>query len=92
MVATLNQPQYRPWKIEEQVAALYAGINGWLDEIPTPQVPRFHEELREHLRTEASILNTVRETGDLDDEAAKRLDAELEKFKKAFNIEEESII
>jgi F-type H+-transporting ATPase subunit alpha len=92
MVATLNQPQYRPWKIEEQVAALYAGINGWLDEIPTPQVPRFHEELREHLRTEGSVLKTVRETGDLDDETAEKLDAELEKFKKAFNIEEESII
>jgi F-type H+/Na+-transporting ATPase subunit alpha len=92
MVATLNQPQYRPWKIEEQVAALYAGINGWLDEIPTPQVPRFHEELREHLRTEGSVLKTIRETGDLDDETTKKLDTELEKFKKAFNIEEESVI
>jgi len=92
MVATLNQPQYRPWKIEEQVAALYAGINGWLDEIPTPQVPRFHEELREHMRTEGSVLKTIGETGDLDDETATKLDAELEKFKKAFNVEEESII
>ena len=56
MVATLNQPQYQPWPFEEQVVAIYAGINGWLDKIPVAQVPRFHDELREHLRTEGSIL------------------------------------
>ena len=38
MVATLNQPQYAPWPMEEQVVALYAGINGYLDDIPTDQV------------------------------------------------------
>ena len=93
MVATLNQPQYQPWAIEEQVVALYAGVNGWLDDIPTEQVPRFHEELREHMRAEGSILQTISESGDLDDETTKKLDAELEKFKKAFNIEtEESLV
>jgi F-type H+-transporting ATPase subunit alpha len=88
MVATLNQPQYQPWPIEEQVTSLYAGVNGALDDIPTEQVPRFQEELREHLRAEESVLKTIRETGDLDDETTKKLDAELEKFKKAFNVEE----
>jgi F-type H+-transporting ATPase subunit alpha len=93
MVATLNQPQYQPWAIEEQVVALYAGVNGWLDDIPTEQVPRFHEELREHMRAEGSILQTISESGDLDDETTRKLDAELEKFKKAFNIEtEESLV
>jgi F-type H+/Na+-transporting ATPase subunit alpha len=93
MVATLNQPQYQPWAIEEQVVALYAGVNGWLDDIPTEQVPRLHEELREHMRAEGSILQTISESGDLDDETTKKLDAELEKFKKAFNIEtEESLV
>src|SRR5207237_6937389 len=41
MVASLNQPQYDPWPMEEQVAALYAGVNGFLDPIPVGQVPRF---------------------------------------------------
>ena len=50
MVATLNQPQYKPWPHAEQVVALYAGINGHLDEVPVAQVPRFQDELREHLR------------------------------------------
>src|SRR5436190_2087003 len=50
MVATLNQPQYDPWPMEEQAVAIWAGNEGYLDEIPTPQVSRFQEELREHLR------------------------------------------
>src|SRR4026209_2932022 len=37
MVATLNQPQYSPWPTEEQVVAIFAGSNGYLDDIPTAQ-------------------------------------------------------
>ncbi len=89
MVATLNQPQYRPWPVEEQVTALYAGINGFLDEIPTGQIPRFHEELREHLRTEKGILESIRETGDITDETGGKLDGELKRFVSGFNVQEE---
>ena len=80
MVATLNQPQYKPWPQEEQVVALYAGINGYLDEIPVAQVPRFQEELREHLRAEGAIYDEIRETNDLADETRQKLDEELKKF------------
>jgi F-type H+/Na+-transporting ATPase subunit alpha len=90
MVATLNQPQYEPWPVEEQVAAIYAGVNGFLDEIPTAQVPRFHEELREHLRTEESVLKAIRETGELTDETAAKLDEELKRFRNAFNVQEDA--
>jgi F-type H+-transporting ATPase subunit alpha len=90
MVATLNQPQYQPWPMEEQVIALYAGVNGFLDEIPVNQVPRFHQELIEHLRTEGSVLKEIRDSGDLPDELAKRLDDEIKKVLKGFNIEEET--
>jgi F-type H+-transporting ATPase subunit alpha len=89
MVATLNQPQYQPWPFEEQVVAIYAGIHGWLDEIPVPQVPRFHEELREHLRTEGSVLQAIRESGEVGDEAEAKLKAELERFAGSFSVEEE---
>jgi F-type H+/Na+-transporting ATPase subunit alpha len=90
MVATLNQPQYDPWPMEEQVVALYAGVNGYLDDVPVPQVPRFQEELREQLRSEGSILKEIRETGDLPDETAEKLEAELKKFKQGFSVEEET--
>ena len=89
MVATLNQPQYDPWPMEEQVVALYAGINGYLDDVPVAQIPRFHDELREHIRAEGSILKEIREKQELADDLSKRLDDELQKFKKGFNVEEE---
>ena len=38
MVATLNQPQYPPWPVEEQVAVIWAAANGYLDDIPVEQV------------------------------------------------------
>jgi F-type H+-transporting ATPase subunit alpha len=87
MVATLNQPQYAPWPMEEQVTALYAGINGYLDDIPTDQVSRFQDELRENLRSQGAILKTIRETTDLDDATAEQLNAAIEKFKGMFNVE-----
>jgi F-type H+-transporting ATPase subunit alpha len=89
MVATLNQPQYQPWAAEEQVVAIYAGINGWLDKVPVGQVPRFHAELREHLRTEGTILTSIRESGDISDETGQKLEKELQHFQGVFNVEEE---
>jgi F-type H+/Na+-transporting ATPase subunit alpha len=92
MVATLNQPQYDPWPMEEQVVALYAGINGFLDDIPVQDVPRFQEELRESLRAEGTIYKEIRETGDLSDEVAERLNQQIEKFKHAFKVSEEEAV
>ncbi len=89
MVATLNQPQYQPWPAEEQVVAIYAGIHGWLDKIPVGQVPRYHDELREHLRTEGTILPAIRESGDLSEETEEKLKKELEHFQGVFNVEAE---
>src|SRR6184192_2782563 len=63
MVATLNQPQYQPWPMEEQVVGIYAGIHGYLDDVPTPQVQRFQDELREFLRAEGTVYKQIAETG-----------------------------
>jgi F-type H+-transporting ATPase subunit alpha len=89
MVATLNQPQYAPWPMEEQVVAIYAGINGFLDDVPVQDIPRFQDELREFLRTEGSMYKEIAETGDLPDELAEKLNAEIEKFKQGFNTSDE---
>jgi F-type H+/Na+-transporting ATPase subunit alpha len=68
--------------------AIYAGIHGFLDDVPVPQVPRFQDELREHMRSEQSILEEIREGKDLPDELAEKLSAEIEKVKRGFNVEE----
>src|SRR3954462_5599791 len=90
MVATLNQPQYAPWPMEDQAVGLYAGVNGYLDDIPTVDVPRFHEELREYLKSEGSILQTVRETKDIGEDVESKLRDELDKFKKNFSPTQEA--
>jgi len=92
MVATLNQPQYSPWPMEEQVVAIFAGINGYLDGVPVPQVPRFQDELREHMRTEKSILDAIREQKEISDELEEKLNAELKRFAGMFNVQEESAL
>ena len=89
MVATLNQPQFQPWPFEEQVVAIYAGNNGYLDKVPVGQVPRFQEELRETLRAGGGVYEEIRETKDLGDETVAKLDAALKKFVEGFSILEE---
>ena len=74
MVASLNQPQYTPWPFEEQVVAIFAGIHGHLADVPTAQVPRFQDELREYLRTEGTVYaGDPRDCGDLPDSLQERL-------------------
>ncbi len=90
MVATLNQPQYSPWPFEEQVAAIFAGIHGYLSEVPTAQVPRFQEELREYLRTEGSVYAAIRDSGDLPDDLQEKLHGEIKKFAEHFNVQEDA--
>ncbi|HEY7196943.1 MAG TPA: F0F1 ATP synthase subunit alpha [Gaiellaceae bacterium] len=90
MVQTLNQPQYAPWPMEEQVVAIFAGIHGFLDEIPAAQVPRFQEELREQLRSDGSIYQKIRDEKDLSDELSEEITKTIESFKDAFSVHEET--
>jgi len=89
LVALLNQPQYDPWPVDEQVAAVFAGVNGYLDSIPVADVPRYLQELREHLRADESVLQEIREKKDLSDELREKLDQELQHFAKSFKPSEE---
>jgi F-type H+-transporting ATPase subunit alpha len=90
MVATLNQPQYQPWPLEEQVIAIFVGIQGILDDIPPDQVPRFQEELREYLRTEGTVYAGIRDSGDFPDEAQEAARKQVEEFKRNFSVHEEA--
>jgi F-type H+-transporting ATPase subunit alpha len=90
MVATLNQPQYQPWPLEEQVVAIFAGVNGYLDGVPVSEVPRFHDELRELLRSEQSILAEIKDKNELSDELTGKLNGALKKFADGFYVEEKS--
>ena len=92
MVATLNQPQYQPWPMEAQVVAIFAGINGFLDDVPPSDVPRFQEELREHMRSQEKLYEEIREKQDLPDELSEALTKEIEAFKKGFVVQERAAV
>jgi F-type H+-transporting ATPase subunit alpha len=77
----LKQPQFSPLKMEEQVAVIYAGVNGYLDPLPVPQVRPFEEGLLALLRTQhMDILDAVRTSRDLTDDTAGKLKSVVEQF------------
>ena len=57
----LKQGQFSPLKVEEQVVVIYAGVNGYLDQIPTSSIASYEEGLLELFRTkELAVLDTIR--------------------------------
>jgi F-type H+/Na+-transporting ATPase subunit alpha len=88
LVATLNQPQYAPWSMEEQVAAIWAATNGYLDSIPVSEVPRFNDELITVLQAEGKVLPAIAESNDLSDDTTEALKTAVERLKDSFYVEE----
>jgi F-type H+/Na+-transporting ATPase subunit alpha len=81
----LKQPQFSPLKMEEQVAVIYAGVNGYLDPLPVNRVRAFEEGLLTLLRSKnADILDDVRKTGDLTDATAAKLKGAVDGYVKTF--------
>jgi F-type H+/Na+-transporting ATPase subunit alpha len=81
----LKQPQFSPLKMEEQVCVIYAGVNGYLDPMPVARVKAFEEGLLALLRTKnVDILNTIRDSRDLDDATTSKLKAVVDGYAKTF--------
>jgi len=86
LVATLNQGQYDPWPMEEQVAIIWATTNGYVDDLPVEEVARFNEGLREYLRGDRAVLEGIRSSGDLSSESEEALKKTVEEFKQGFQV------
>ncbi|WP_321447968.1 F0F1 ATP synthase subunit alpha [uncultured Cohaesibacter sp.] len=81
----LKQPQFSPLRVEEQVAVIYAGVNGYLDTIDVSQVRSFEEGLLSVMRNEhKDVLEAIREKKALDDEITSKLKAAVDGFAKNF--------
>jgi F-type H+-transporting ATPase subunit alpha len=78
LVASLNQPAFQPWPVEEQVAIIFAAGRGFLDGVEPGDIPRVNEEIRSALRDEGTILAGIRDTRDLPDDAQAKLGSFLE--------------
>ncbi|MCJ2047229.1 F0F1 ATP synthase subunit alpha [Methylobacterium sp. J-078] len=80
----LKQPQFSPLKMEEQVAVIYAGVNGYLDTLPLNKVRPFEDALLSALRTKhADLLTKIRDSKDLSDDSAKTLKGVVESVAKS---------
>ncbi len=82
---TLKQPQYSPLSVAEQVALIYAGINGYLDEIPVDKVTSFAQGLRDYLKTsKAKYIEIIQTQKVLTDEAETLLKEAITDYKQTF--------
>ncbi len=89
LMEMLKQPQYTPLPVEKQVAMIYVGTNGFLDEYPTSAIKSFEEQFYAFLENKhADILQAVRESGQMDAETEKKLKDAIAEFKKIFVVEE----
>ncbi|GAA2229377.1 F0F1 ATP synthase subunit alpha [Promicromonospora sukumoe] len=80
----LKQPQYSPYAVEDQVAAVWAGTKGKLDDVAVEDVKRFESELLDHLRRKTDVLSSIRESGKLEPATEEALSAAVEDFRAGF--------
>ncbi len=81
----LKQDQYEPRPVEEQVVAIFAGVRGYLDNVPVNQAQKFEKALLDDLRSNgADILDAIRTQQQLTPDTEEKLAKFLEKFVKVF--------
>tara|TARA_B100000131_G_scaffold317622_1_gene359975 strand:- start:1436 stop:1846 length:411 start_codon:yes stop_codon:yes gene_type:complete len=86
LVELLKQPQYTPIPMEEQVISIYAGVNGYLDEIDIQKISEFESGLISLIKSEnKEILNSIRSEKVISEKIEKQLKTTIEDFIKTFN-------
>jgi F-type H+-transporting ATPase subunit alpha len=85
MVELLKQNQYVPLSMEDQVIGLFAGANGYLDDVPVESISKFEDELLKFMRgTKDDERTELREKKAIDDALKEKLVEAIEEFKKGF--------
>ena len=81
----LKQDQYSPMPVEEQVASIFAGVNGYLDGMPVSDVTRYEQEMLSEMRANgAAILDKIRAEQTISDEIKDLLSGFLDDFANKF--------
>jgi F-type H+-transporting ATPase subunit alpha len=85
LVEILKQDQYKPLPIEKQVAIIYCGVNGHLDELPVPSLRRFEEEFLAYLDSRAAdILSAIKTEKEITGQTGDKLKTAIAAFKGIF--------
>ncbi|GAB4083765.1 F0F1 ATP synthase subunit alpha [Myceligenerans cantabricum] len=84
LMELLKQPQYTPYPVEDQVASVWAGTKGKLDDVPVADIKRFEAEMLDHLRRKSDVLQKIAETGKWNDEVEGALQSGVDEFRNGF--------
>ena len=85
MVELLKQDQYKPLPVEQQILVIFAGTNGYLDDVVVNAAKKFEAELlRFVVSKHQALLGDIKSKKQLDDDLKTRLKAAIEEFKKSF--------
>ncbi|HZW37682.1 MAG TPA: F0F1 ATP synthase subunit alpha [Ignavibacteriaceae bacterium] len=85
LVELLKQGQYSPVPVERQVISIFAGTNGYLDEVPVHDIKRFEKELLEYIEMKnPSIIETIKKEKQLSDETINALKKVITDFQSTF--------
>jgi len=85
LVEVLKQGQYQPMNAEKQVAILFAGANGYLDEWPVEAVVDYEKQMLEFLESKyPEILSEIKEKDDISDNLDEKMRKALDEFKGVF--------
>ncbi len=86
VVEVLKQPQFAPVSVEDQVLAIYAATNGFMDQVPVERIQEFEVGLRDYMRTRhTALIEGLASTGELPDTAI--LDAAIGEYAEQFTAE-----
>ncbi|GAA2178981.1 F0F1 ATP synthase subunit alpha [Leucobacter tardus] len=80
----LKQPQYTPYPVEQQTVSIWAGTNGFMDDVPVEDILRFEREFLDYLGRNSDALDRLRASKVLDDDLVAEVTAKLEAFKPEF--------
>jgi F-type H+/Na+-transporting ATPase subunit alpha len=87
LVEILKQGQYMPYPVENQIAIIFAGTNGYLDQIPIEAVPRYEKEFLETMELKhKDILNEIADKKDLSDDLISKMKKISEDFTNNFKV------
>jgi F-type H+-transporting ATPase subunit alpha len=85
MTEILKQPQYKPVPVEEQILTIYAGVNGYLDNIPVEQVVQYEQDFIKFMKANyAEVGKTIREKKVIDKETEAALKEAVKEFNDTF--------
>jgi F-type H+-transporting ATPase subunit alpha len=85
MVEVLKQKQYSPMDVVKQIAIIFAGIKGHLDDVPVEKISEFEAGLFDYLdANKAKDLEVMRTDGTITDDVSDALEKAISDFKKGF--------